>query len=405
MEKRFVLAAMLCAAAVLCACAQSAGSSGAAGESASFAASAGSAAQGGAVSASDSGAGGSSAPAAAAGIDPLTGLPLAEGESLTARPAAVLVDNVQAALPQRGLSGASLLYEAVSEGGITHLLAVYANPALLPQVGPVCDARPQHVQLAFPLDAVLVYRSGTEASDALLEQCGWQQRTLSGSAEQGALKLDDARSAAAGIAHSWFTDASLYASACGTYGIDAARTAPAQTAFPFTGTSAPRTLALADGGTVYVRFSGYTNTTLTYRPALGRYEKAQFGAPQIDEVTGSVLSFENVFVLFAHMQNGTDIDYAAGGSGYYFCGGRYEELRWTKDGPAAPLTLTALSGEPLTVNPGRSYIALADEMRRTYFRIQPLTAAETDAAPADSAADAVSAIPTAGSVSAASAAS
>ena len=114
---------------------------------------------------------------------------LRESGMFIVNPPFVLAEQLQAALPQRGLSGASLLYEAVSEGGITHLLAVYANPALLPQVGPVCDARPQHVQLAFPLDAVLVYRSGTEASDALLEQCGWQQRTLSGSAEQGALNV------------------------------------------------------------------------------------------------------------------------------------------------------------------------------------------------------------------------
>ena len=84
--------------------------------------------------------------------NPLTGLAKADDWPEGMRPLAVMLDNVQAALPQRGLQSADLVYEMVTEGGITRLMAVYSDYTSMPEVGPVRSARDQHVQLMFPLE-------------------------------------------------------------------------------------------------------------------------------------------------------------------------------------------------------------------------------------------------------------
>ena len=57
----------------------------------------------------------------------LTGMPFAEGADKTARPIAVMINNLKIAHPQSGLTNADIIYEAVTEGGITRLMAVYSD--------------------------------------------------------------------------------------------------------------------------------------------------------------------------------------------------------------------------------------------------------------------------------------
>jgi len=68
------------------------------------------------------------------------------------RPMAVMVDNHAGARPQKGLSSADLIYEAVAEGGISRFLAVFHSR--LPEiVGPVRSARVYFIDWAKEYDA------------------------------------------------------------------------------------------------------------------------------------------------------------------------------------------------------------------------------------------------------------
>jgi hypothetical protein len=76
------------------------------------------------------------------------------------RPLAVMIENHQEARPQSGLSRADVIYEAVAEGGITRMMAVFycGASALDVQVGPVRSARTYFLDFAseyadFPLYA------------------------------------------------------------------------------------------------------------------------------------------------------------------------------------------------------------------------------------------------------------
>lgn len=64
----------------------------------------------------------------------LTGLYDVSDDGKGKRPCAVMVNNIEAALPQYGIYDADILFEIVAEGGITRLMAVYGDESDIPNV-------------------------------------------------------------------------------------------------------------------------------------------------------------------------------------------------------------------------------------------------------------------------------
>lgn len=307
----------------------------------------------------------------------LTGLPLAQGAAQSVRPLAVMIDNVQAALPQRGLQSADLVYEMVTEGGITRLMAVYSDYASMPQTGPVRSARDQHVQMMLPLGALYLHVGGSSYAKDLLSQYHYTDKSLDGYFQSGALTLDTQRNQTVSIEHCWFTDGALVSAAVQQYGLDTVQNADQPAVFQFVPfTEEKRVLPGGDASELYIRFSSYTNSTFTYDPQLAQYAKSQFGAPHIDANTGEAITFDNLFVLFADTEKYPDgvltkVDFNWGGVGWYFSGGRFEAVRWLKGAPEQPLRIVVADDTetPVAVNPGRSYVAVVGLDMFPYFRI------------------------------------
>lgn len=80
-------------------------------------------------------------------------------------PLAVMIENHPDARPQSGLSSASLVYEAIAEGGITRFMAVFRDPRQAVKVGPVRSARTYFVDFATELSAFYAHVGGN--ADAL----------------------------------------------------------------------------------------------------------------------------------------------------------------------------------------------------------------------------------------------
>ena len=156
--------------------------------------------------------------------------------STNSRPVAVMVNNIansqrQNARPQRGIGSADLLIEAKVEGGITRLLALYADKDTVPQVGPVRSARDQHLQCAMPLNSVIVHIGTSIYAENLLNQ--YQYSTINGMyLGSTSFVFDEARSAA-GYAneHCWYTDAALIAAGMEKLGLSG--TGASQALFDF----------------------------------------------------------------------------------------------------------------------------------------------------------------------------
>ena len=74
-------------------------------------------------------------------------------------PLAIMVENFPDARPQTGLDKASIVYESMTEGGITRFMAVY-GPYDAPKVGPVRSARTYFVDWAAEFNAFYAHVGG-----------------------------------------------------------------------------------------------------------------------------------------------------------------------------------------------------------------------------------------------------
>lgn len=77
---------------------------------------------------------------------------------------AVVVDNFPETRPQSGLSKADVIYETVTEGGITRFLAVYKNE-VVDKIGPIRSARTYFAEIADEWGAIFAHVGGN--SDVL----------------------------------------------------------------------------------------------------------------------------------------------------------------------------------------------------------------------------------------------
>ena len=92
-----------------------------------------------------------------ANVNLLTGLPTLTDGAIGKRPVAVMVNNVDAALPQYGISAADLIFELPVEYDLTRLMAVYGDYTQVPDVCSVRSCRYYYPILAVGFDAVYVH--------------------------------------------------------------------------------------------------------------------------------------------------------------------------------------------------------------------------------------------------------
>ena len=287
----------------------------------------------------------------------VTGEALSEGMTAGQRPVAIMVNNAQAAMPQRGIGSADAIFEMVTEGGITRMMALYSNAATIPQVGPVRSARDQHLQFALPMNAIFVHIGSSVYAQNLLNE--YQYQDVDGLyLGETAFWFDSERAKTYLQEHCWYTDAALIAAGMETQQIS------------LTGASTPLfcfsdkkvTLDELDAPDIAFSFSPTSPVRLTYDAGTGTYLKQAYGAPQVDELTGAQLSFDNVILLVAEITlkpDGQCTDFnLSTGTGYYCSGGKAESLTWEKGKADAPLKLYHADGTELEVNCGKSYIAV-----------------------------------------------
>ena len=321
----------------------------------------------------------------------ITGAPLGEGLLEGDRPVAILVSNTQSNMPQRGLASADALFEMVTEGGITRLMALYADKDAVPQTGPVRSARDQHLQFAMPMNSIIVHIGASIYAENLLNH--YRYATVNGLyLGTTSFWFDEGRqNAGYATEHCWFTDAGLIAA--GIEKSQIATTGASQQLFDFIPyDSAPVIPETGDAAEVSFSFSDVSPVSLSFDAESSRYLKNAFGAPQMDELTGTQLAFDNVLILFAPVAlkspedpNNIVTDFTlTNGTGYYCYGGKYRAVRWVKGNPEDALHILDEDGSVLPINVGKSYVAVVGtewEGTLTFNGVSP-TGAAPDAEPA-----------------------
>lgn len=281
----------------------------------------------------------------------LSGLPV--DPSFNQRPVtAVMIENSLDARPQSGLSAAGVVFEAIAEGGVTRFMALYQDTT--PEnVGPVRSARPYYVSWANGYDAGYAHVGGS--ADGLADIRAWGIHDLDQFANGGSYHRIDTRSAP----HNVYT---------GIPTLNQLEASKGYTTSNYTGfvrkVSAPSKVPTARS--IDFALSGpYYNPHYDYNAATNTYNRSEAGAAQTDQNTGQQLAPNVVVALVVPLGRGAldssgayYSDYTVTGSGaaYVFQDGIVTVGQWNKASNASSLSLTAADGQPLTLNPGQTWL-------------------------------------------------
>lgn len=314
-------------------------------------------------------------------VNPITGIQDMDPNNVGQRSVAVVINNSHAAMPQRGISAADAIYEYQTEGGQTRLLAVFADVNTIPEIGSLRSARILSTDLAAGNNSVFIHFGRNARVPDHISQYGIDHIDgnscsagvySSSNYADGYVDLPDGLffwrdalwKSQRAIEHTAVTDGRHILEAIEYNEISMTNTVDNMLFNFVPGNSAD--LETGDPcDQINVYFSGTNPDALfTYDPLTGLYSKSQYGNPQIDETTGTQISFTNVFVLYANIQPHGDTTIDAyledGGEGWYVSDGRIIPITWSKSGPNSPIIVFNENGEELEVNRGRSYICIVD---------------------------------------------
>ncbi len=283
---------------------------------------------------------------------PLTGTPLEAGQVPPDRPALVVkMDNVGCAhRTQVGLNLADIVYEEIVESRLTRFAAVFHSQSSNP-VGPIRSGRSQDVDMLGGLNRPLLAWSGGNPG---VNQFIAQSDLIDLSMQRRAGGYY--RSGNCGSPHNLFntTDA-LWAQTPPEAGrptalfqyVDPGEVAGSQ----------PASFVDVNVGVNHVRWD--------WVPEIFGYVRTENGRKHI-QADGTPVSTNNVVVLVNQYRptpwNAKSPEAISVGTGdaYVFTGGNVLTGTWTRFDRTSPIILTAPDGTPLELNPGRTFIEMAD---------------------------------------------
>ena len=284
----------------------------------------------------------------------------------------VMFNNIQAALPQSGISNAEVVYEAPVEGGITRLMGILEDYQDVERIGSVRSCRNYYVYFAREFNTYyLHFGQAVYALDLLNLDSTLNISGLDSEGEIVYYRSDDFESP-----HNVFTNydkiqegiefldyphdySDEYLSTNGHY--------------KFAEDGMPVTLDNGvDAGVVSPGYE-YNHPYFEYDASTEKYTRYQYGDVQIDYLTGNPLKYDNIIFQYCPWEkfdeNGyLNIDVLAGGSGKYITRGKAIDITWKKDeidteNPFANENFGVThyydsDGNEITLNQGKTWVCI-----------------------------------------------
>ena len=319
----------------------------------------------------------------AAPADPLTGQDLLYPGQ---RAAAVVIQNTADSTRQWGIGSASVVLEAMTEAqASTNLCLVYPALSAMPVVGPVTYGQDLYWRLlsgqqVLPIQcgSGLYTRNYLEyynlrAIDALEVGCNaftcdpaWSSTPLWRTSGKEASAVLDTLGISAAVSQS-------EVSASSTASVDSAATA-LPPLLPQQDTGHLPDADATDAVQVTVNFQSGGATGFVYNDSLSSYGMLHAdGTPQLDANTGKQAMFDDLLILYSSSSlrdDSSTLDYdLTMGGGVWLNGGHLWRITWTQ-GTDSTFAFYDSNGKPLTILPGRSYIALLSSLTGQELTVQ-----------------------------------
>ena len=279
-------------------------------------------------------------------LSPLTGVTVPQG-SVTGPALSVKVCNIYACAPQEGLNQADVVFEEVTEGGITRYVAIYQSN--IPETsGPVRSLRPMDADIAGSFGGVIAFSGyGNPAVYDLAVAAGLQTAMEN----NPAMFRNDYNVAPYNLMVNMTDLAGQFSSL----------PVPAQQWAYSSGVST--STAAVDGAPasgITTVMSNSSSASWTYDPASEKYLRNQWGGADVD-ITGAQFAATNVIAMRVNVENFVNLPrtiMVASGEAWIFTGGKHVHGTWSKESTNAPIKFVGDNGVTVRLAPGNTWIAL-----------------------------------------------
>ena len=273
------------------------------------------------------------------------------------RPLCIMINNIIDAMPQSGISQADITYEMLVEGSITRYMCVFKDYDNIEKLGPVRSSRHYYVEKAHMLGDLYAHYGWTSFAEEKINQLGVDNMNGIEGVGNVMYYRDESRYAP----HNVYTDGEMINAGIEYMGYSKEYEDSFQKSFAFNLEDTD-----LEGGitasNVTMPFNAYYTPWFEYDSEAKLYKRFQYDEAQIDQETGEQLAYKNILAIYAPYSPIHDvllqIDWYAGGSGYYISNGKAINITWRNENGV--VKYYDESGAQLKMNPGKTFVEVLD---------------------------------------------
>ncbi len=282
---------------------------------------------------------------------PYTGAAAPSHEALARRPLSVKVENSPQARPQLGIGAADVVYETITEGGITRFNCIF-HSKIPATVGPVRSARLSDLWVVPQYDGLFFFSGASSSVNARVRRAG-----IPDLSEDAGVSRPYWRSRERAAPHDLMLDTKKAYAEAKARGL--AATASLEP-LAFDRRSLEPTPAV---GRIDIPFSQASSVSWVWDGGRRVYLRSNNGRAHVDAGTGRQVGVDNVVVMWAKYRpvsrdkvGSTTYDIELGGRGRVsvFRDGTRIDGEW-RAGPDAPPTLRTATGALIRLKSGRTW--------------------------------------------------
>lgn len=277
------------------------------------------------------------------------------------RPVAAVINNHYSALPQRGTSGADMIFEFLADNcAITRLLAVFSDVSEIGDIGPIRSARPYTFSTARGYDAFYIHFGSSAEASSMIYATDWDD--MNGISYDGVYFYRDQNrlNQGYGYEHTAFTTGADILDFIANKDIRFATNGSPDYGYVFDDGKMDGEPATE----INVQFGWLDKRSyLEYDEGTGLYTAYEYGDPFYDEDAGVNLTFRNAIVIFVDTnvhEEGIHVvyDLISSGEGVLCRDGVQVPILWHRDSQDDPFHFTYEDGTPASLGVGKTYVAL-----------------------------------------------
>lgn len=290
--------------------------------------------------------------------NPLTGEAGYSKKLLKNRPVFVVVENHPDARPQWGLTSSDIVWEMVAEGGITRMLLMYADASRIPEkVGPIRSARHYFVDLAEGFDGIFVHFGYSPMARTQIEN--HKVNNINGLVDNYFYR-DSSRNVAS--EHTSYTTGEAIKNAIANKEYRTEIKDDYKSPFKFNNKTKTLSAPLSK---ITVAYSSSYTYTFHWSETINAFKCTLNGEAFCDS-EGVQQTFDNIIICYTDItsmndsKGRVDFDFSEG-EGVYASNGSYTDITWKKGESDDMLKFYNKVGDELSLNVGRTYIAIMDK--------------------------------------------